>query len=219
MHTIQKLLIKRLIKENNQRYSTLTKGFDSDDNVVFHLKQLQSLGLITKAADIYTITFDGIKKTQEFDINNLSELIPKPLVIGFVCEYEGKYILKTHDNAKEPYFNLPNGRPYHNAKLQDELKRILNEELGSNFTYEPMIFDSLHMKDVTNTEGKLIFSDAFVVYNVKLKQIGDLQPNMKLLSIEEIEKLDNRWNEVDMCILRKEWKIYSEYFQISNYVL
>ena len=75
------------------------------------------------------------------------------------------------------------------------------------------------MKDVTNTEGKLIFSDAFVVYNVKLKQLGNLQPNMKLLSIEEIEKLDNRWKEIDMCILRKEWEIYSEYSQISNYVL
>jgi hypothetical protein len=61
MHQIQKVLLKRLSLQNNQRYSSLTKGYDFENNVIFHLKQLINNNFIEKKDNLYYITAMGIK--------------------------------------------------------------------------------------------------------------------------------------------------------------
>ena len=48
MHEVQKILLKRLSQQNDQRYSTLTRDYDYEDNIVFHLKKLITDGFVIK---------------------------------------------------------------------------------------------------------------------------------------------------------------------------
>ena len=201
------------------RFSELTNGYNADDNVVFHLKKLIDQGYIKKESNVYKLTVEGVKKTNEYDWKNLVELGSKPLFVGFIVECNDMYLIKKHDQADTQFYNLPNGKPYHDKDIRDELVRLSKQEMNIEAEKVDFNFDSFHIKNIVTSENKLLFSDAFVVYKLKVNEISKVPENLLLLHKSEIVKLSNRWIEIDYCILRKNWENYLEYTQTSNYIL
>ncbi len=225
MHTLQKLLIVRLINDNGQNYSTLTKGYDADDNVVFHLKKLQENGYIKKENDKYYITAEGVKLVNSFYRVNLKENAFKMVYVGFVCENNGEFLLKYHDKAKISFYNLPSGAPMFEKPIDTELTRLFLVETGVEINQNRFEFDSFHLKTVKTTKGEVIFDDGFVVYRVVVtneeRQEMQFDKNFMWKSKKEIENIKEtqKWPEVDICILRKGWNVYNSYTVISDYHL
>ena len=73
MHQIQKILLKRLSQNKGLRYADLTRNYDYEDNVVFHLKQLHDKSYISKKNNLYFINPSGLKMLYKFEINDLSD--------------------------------------------------------------------------------------------------------------------------------------------------
>jgi len=222
MHTLQKLLITRLVTQNGLSYSALTKGYDAEDNIVFHLKQLVSKGFFEKKQDKYFLTAAGISTLNTFQKTDLQDNPFKMTFVGFICSCETTFLLKAH-KSDSPFYNLPSGSPLFGENLQTALSRIFYDISGINVAYEDFIFDSLHMKTVRTTTGETFFDDAFVVYQV---EISESQKDKMLsnqdyvwLHKDEIANLEHEWPEIDYCILRKNWEIYKVYDVICDYIL
>lgn len=222
MNTLQKLLITRLVKDNGVSYSKLTSGYDSEDNIAFHLKQLLSKGLIEKREDKYFITVQGLNTLTTFQKTDLQENTFKMFFVGFVCKCEDSYLIKVH-NTEKPFYNLPSGSPLFGEKLEDSLSRIFNQETGIYVESNNFEYDSLHLKTVKTKDGEVIFDDAFGIYRVNItkeqKEKMHLNNGNTWLKIIEIEKLNNKWIEVDYCVLRNDWESYKTYDVICDYVL
>lgn len=223
MHTLQKLLITRLVKQNGLAYSALTKGYDSEDNVVFHLKQLLTKGFVEKRDDRYFLTLEGVTKLSTFQKTDLQDNSFKMMFFGFVCEYDGAFLIKPHKNSSEPFYNLPSGSPLFGEKLEDALSRTFYEEAGINVPFDNFKFNSLHLKTVKTNDEKILFDDAFIAYNVTItkeqKDEMELKKGSVWMEKQEIEKLDNKWPEIGMCIFKEDWKVYSVYDVTCNYIL
>lgn len=222
MHTLQKLLITRLVKQNGLTYTDLTKGYDSEDNIVFHLKQLLSKGYIEKKDDRYFLTPEGVTTLTTFQKTDLQDNSFKMAFFGFICECGGSYLVTPHKNVSETFFNLPSGSPLFGEKPEDALPRTFYEETGINIPFDNFKFDSLHLKTVKTKEGKVLFDDVFIVYVVVVtepqKSSMELRKGSTWLTKAEIEKISDKWPEIDMCILRKDWKAYSNYDVFCNYI-
>ena len=106
MHLVQKLLIKRLVEENGRSYSSLTKGYDSKDNIAFHLKQLISGNLIEKRDDQYYITPEGINILNTFQKTDLQDNSFKMFFVGIVCRCGEEYLIKPHTNTKDIFYSI-----------------------------------------------------------------------------------------------------------------
>ena len=223
MHTLQKLLIKRLVEENGRIYSSLTKGYASEDNIAFHLKQLTAEDLIEKRDDKYFITPKGINALREFQKTDLQDNKFKMFFVGFVCKCGDEYLIKPHKNAKDIFYNLPSGSPLFGEKLEEALPRIFYEETNVHVPYTGFTFDSLHMKTVKTVQREILFDDAFAVYTVTIteaqKAVMVLNKGCEWLNKSSIERLLNRWPEIDYCVLRKDCEVYKEYSVTSDYVL
>ncbi len=223
MHTLQKLLITRLINENGQKFSELTRGYDSDDNIVFHIKKLIDKGYVEKRDNQYFITSEGIKTVNSFYKVTLKENVFKMVYVGFICEHNKRFLLKYHTNTKIPFYNLPGGIPLFGESMQKALPRIFRLETGVDIDYDRFEFDSLHMKTVKSRAGEVLFDDGFIVYKVSVSQQerDDIMSDKNLVwkSKNEITKLTEKWPEIDICILKKDWKTYNEYEVVSDYHL
>lgn len=223
MHTLQKLLITRLVKENGLNYSVLTKGYDAEDNIAFHLKQLTSKGLVEKRNDRYFLTAEGVNTLNSFQKTDLQDNAFKMTYVGYICLCGDSVLIKPHKNASEIFYNLPSGSPLFAEDLNDALTRIFYEETDINLPYESFSFDSLHMKTIKAKNGKVLFDDAFVVYKVEVSE--DQKTKMKLKkgcewkTLKEIENLDNKWPEIDQCVLRRDWEVYKKYTVVCDYIL
>src|SRR3989304_7271060 len=113
MHNLQKILLKRLSLQNNQRYGTLTHGYNFYDNIVFHLKQLLLNHFIVKEKGVYIITPAGIKEISKYDSLKLNDKGVKTFFIGFLCrDKDHNYLIKAHPGARINFYNLPCGKPY-----------------------------------------------------------------------------------------------------------
>ncbi len=224
MHQVQKALLARLTQGNGQKYSQLTRGYDFEDNVVFHLKKLETDGLIEKDSGLYKITAKGIKEIYDLGLPDLDYPGKKLFFCGFVVsDTMGNYLVKGHPTAKENFYNLPSGRPRFGEDMNLSLTRIFLESTGIKIDGHRFEFLSLHTKIVKDTEGEIMFDDAQAIFKVEVSSLE--KEKMKLIkeiewySKEEIIKLPNCWPEIKMSILNNDIKPYSSYEVISDYKL
>lgn len=223
MHTLQKLLITRLLKDNGLNFANLTRGYDAEDNIVFHLKQLVTKGYVEKKKERYYLTAEGVSTVNTFQKTDLQDNHFKMAFVGFICESNGKYLIKPHSNAVETFYNLPSGSPLFGEDLVESLQRTFYQETDLHLSGELFTFDSLHMKTLKTTDGSILFDDAFIAYNVDLTNVPldkmMLKKGCVWLSVDEIKNLANKWPEIDLCILRQNWEVYKKYTIISDYIL
>ncbi len=223
MHETQKILLKRLLTQNGQRYSSLTVGYDFDDNVVFHLKQLINKGLMKKEADKYLITLEGIKVITDYDLLTIEDTGYKTFFVGFLCNFGDKYLIKEHPTETTNFYNLPSGKPRFGESIDIALIRTFESNTGITLNKKDFKFRSLHLKTVKTSLGETLFDDAFTIYTVEInqkqKERMKLHKQISWKSIGEIQKLSNRWPEIDICILKNDSSPYLSYELKSDYIL
>lgn len=224
MHKIQKILLKRLVVQNNQRYSTLTRGYDFEDNIVFHLNQLYNKKLINKSNGIYSITLDGVKMIAGYDPVELEDRGIKTFFVGFLCsDNDNNYLIKSHPNSNSDFYNLPSGKPFFGENINDSLVRLFHLNTGVKLYPEDFQFVSLHLKTIKSSLGEIIFDDAFCIYSIQIepdqKRSMTLYNGVEWKSVNEIEVLSNKWPEIDICIVQKDLATYKSYIHQSDYIL
>lgn len=223
MHDLQKILLKRLLGQSKQRYASLARGYDYDDNIVFHLRQLTAKELISKNGQEYAITAKGVKEITKYDLSGLADTGFKTFFVGFVCEYQGRFLIKEHPAGVVNFYNLPSGKPQFGEQIDEALSRILFERTGIKLGTEAFTFRGLHLKTVKTSAGEVLFDDAFAVYDVALDEKS--AKGMKLAGtilwadVASIQKLPNRWPEIDLCILQDNRLPYQAYEFTSDYIL
>lgn len=223
MHKIQKIILKRLIDKNRQRYNQLVKDYTSDDNINYHLNKLLDLGLIQKRSRYYFITRSGLKVSGEYSLDDLEEKKYKTLYIGFVCFYKDKYILRGRKSGSCQFYKLPGGKPVYGKPHYDEVERLFAKATSLKLPKKRFTHDSIHFKLQLTSQGKILFDDTLIVYKVKLTE-GEyhkavLRKNNYWFSKKQIRNLKHRWPEINMCILRKNWKPICEYSFVSDYII
>ena len=222
MHQLQKILLKRLLVENGQKYSTLTQGYNFEENVVFHLKQLVSSGFIEKLRDKYYITANGTKAITTYDLGTLENMGFKTFFLGFLCRFEDEYLLKEHLSGKLAFYNLPSDKPRFGEKIEDALVRAFHEISDVKLSPESFVYVSLHLKTIKTSYNETLFDDAFAIYEVTIKEtIKDkmkLNNNIKWFSTSEIKKLKSRWPEIDYLIIDGDKSDLKSYQFVSDYL-
>lgn len=222
MHQIQKVLLKRLATTNNQRYADLTRDYNFEDNVVFHLKKLVESGFVVKENIQYSITAKGIKAIYEYELSDLSSPGVKTFFCGFiVTDGLGNFLVKGHPSAKVNFYNLPSGRPKFGQSMEQELPRLFLENAGIIIEAKRFLYTTLHSKIVKTKDGEDLFDDGQAIYRVGIGEVEKSQ--MKLLegvewvSRKQLKLLQNCWPEIKMCLLDKVIQPYASYEIISNY--
>jgi len=224
MHELQKLLLWRLFKQGDLNYASLTKDYDFEDNVVFHLKQLEKNKLIKKRESHYSITTRGIKEIAKYEPNNLKHKGLKTFFVGLFCEgTTGELLLKEHPHARNNFYNLPNGKPHFGEDINQSLVRIFKSNCGIELSKERFSFLSLHLKTIQTSNNETLFDDAFTIYQIKLtqKEINSLKltPEISWYSKEEVKEIENKWPEVNFCLNTNKQVPYLAYKYTSDYIL
>lgn len=224
MHNLQKVLLKRLQFNNNQRFGTLTKGYDYDDNVIFHLNKLLANEYVAKSNGIYSITSLGLKEAVNYELPDLSDNGSKSLFIGFNCvDGLGNWLVKSHPNAKIDFYNLPSGKPYFGEEIDKALVRTFKVNTNIDVSASNFQFSGLHLKTIINSESEVIFDDAFCLYSIEVN--SEQKAKMTLIeglmwkSVAEIKLLTNKWPEIDRVILGENKLQYQVYTHTSDYIL
>lgn len=217
MHQIQKILLKRLLDKNGQKYSQLTADYDFEENIVFHLKQLINNSFVAKKDNIYTLTAEGVKKAKE------EETGLKMFFLGFLCENNGKFLLREHTEGQTKFYNLPSGKPQFGEKIKDALIRAFFDLMGLKLEPNNFQYLSLHLKTIKTSQNQVLFDDAFAIYRVIVSdqqaKKTKLKDGIKWFSLEEIKNLPNCWPEINLCILKKDISPYLTYQFTSDYIL
>lgn len=223
MHKIQKIILKRLLVKNKQKYSELTKGYNFEDNIVFHLKQLTNQGYIEKQGTEYQITTSGVKTITNFDLDSLDDTGFKTFFLGFICKCGDEYLLKEHKNENQTFYNLPSGKPNFGENIEDSLIRTFRENTNLELNVKDFKYISLHLKTVKTPIGETLFDDAFAVYEVNIteeqKEKVNLHKNIKWFSLKEIKKLSNCWPEINILLIKKDFTNYLTYSFKTSYTL
>lgn len=223
MHDVQKILLKRLLLQNKQKYSSLTKGYDYEDNVVFHLKQLNINGYIQKMDYYYQITAKGVKKITSYDLATIEDSGFKTFFLGFLCSFADLYLIKEHNTGNNNFNNLPSGKPTFGEPINGALIRTFANNTGIKLKPDKFKFLTLHLKTIKTSKGEALFDDAFAIYQVNIsksdKERMQLPKQINWKSIEEIKRLNNPWPEIDIIILKKDLTLYQVYEFISDYIL
>lgn len=223
MHTTQKILLSRLLASGKLSFASLTHDYDYEDNVVFHLKQLRAKQYIDKSESHYEITRGGIKAITHYDLPTLDDTGYKTVIIGFLCEYEGSYLIKEHPQAGVNFYNLPSGKPHFGEPIERALQRSFMDICGLELNTSAFTFTSLHLKTVKASGGDVLFDDAFAIYHVALtgndQKKFDLPGSIHWMTKEQISTLSNRWPELDICILQNNAVPYRAYTFVSDYIL
>jgi hypothetical protein len=219
MHPKQKLIISRLVFDNGLKYSHLAQDFEYEDKLPYHLKQLLKYEYISKKEDWYHLTTKGLKFSASFNLNTLEDRMDQVAYIGLICEYKGKYLL--HKKIAEPAFSwyeLIGGRPYAGEPLEEACKRILHCETSISSRF---IYNSLHHRTLLTKSDEILFDNALMIFDVKLNDDEfeklQLAPNNFWFSVEEIESIENKYPEIDICVLKKDWKPFCEYEFVSGF--
>jgi len=223
MHDIQKILLKRLLHQNSQKYSTLTVGYNFEDNIVFHLKQLISHKLIGKLNGNYVITAEGVKTITQYDLTTIKDLGFKTFFIGFLCNFEDQYLIKEHPTEHSNFYNLPSGKPRFGEPIDIALVRTFEENTGIILKPSDFRYKSLHLKTVKTSDGEVLFDDAFAIYqvnvNLQQKDFMKLHKQISWKSTKNIKSLNDRWPEIDLMVIQKDQMEYRAYEFFSNYIL
>lgn len=222
MHKIQKIILKRLLNDKKQRYSVLTRGYNYENNIVFHLKQLIGKGLISKESNYYLPTASGIKQVMKYNMSLLEDIGFKSFLFGFLCECEGKYLIKSHPQASKDFYNLPSGQPRFGESTEDALVRSFYNNTGVKIKSSSFNFLSLHIKTIKTSSGEVLFDDAFAIYkttvNKEQKEKMKLHKQISWMTLDEIKKLNNKWSEINI-IIEKNTSPYKTYTFTSDYIL
>lgn len=223
MHQIQKIILKRLSQNNGLRYADLTRNYDYEDNIVFHLKQLQNESYVSKKDNLYFITPTGLKSIYEFELNDLSDPGVKRYFIGLVIvDSQGNYLIKSHPSATQNFYNLPSGWPWFGESMNDAFVRIAKNNIGITIDPKTVQFVSLHSKTVKTSDNEVLFDEGFAIFKITIsdsqKSKLKLLESISWMSVNDIKKLENRWPELDLCILNIP-KPYESYSFISDYLL
>jgi len=223
MHEIQKIVLKRLLVQNKQRYSVLTVGYDFEDNIVFHLKQLISKGLVKKDNDKYLITIDGVKAITDYDLPTIEDTGYKTFFIGFLCNFGDEFLIKEHPTGTTNFYNLPSGKPKFGEAIGNALTRTFEANTGIVLSENKFEFQSLHLKTIQTSQREVLFDDAFAIYkigiNIEQKEKMRLHKQVSWKSLEKIKKLSNRWPEINITILQGNHSPYLVYEFTSDYIL
>jgi hypothetical protein len=222
MHIIQRTFLKRLKIKNGLTFSSITKDYNSENNAVFHLNQLLNKNLISKQNNKYYLTANGVQEIPTFHLSTLKEINNKAFVIAFLCTYSDQILIKKHTNGNSISYKLPANRPFFGENINIALTRIFYEITGlelpsTNFTYH-----NLHLMTMTNSKKEVVFDDAVGVYTVPIIQKDFTQIKLKnglmWVNKNQISRLKNKWPEIDICILKKNWQPYQVYSFSSNYI-
>lgn len=224
MHTLQKVLLKRLKQQNKLRYADLTRGYDFEDNIVFHLRQLINLGLIFKAEKFYSLTINGMQEAAKLEGEIPEVVAVKTFFIGYVCDDgQENYLVKSHPSAKPNFYNLPNVKPHFGEEINDALIRGFAANTGLEILAERFNYLNLHLKTIVTTTGEVLFDDAMAMYQVTVtaeeKEQMKLMENVEWVSKNEISALSNKWPEIDLCIVEEPMTGCLAYQIDSNYTL
>lgn len=223
MHKTQKILLRKLLAEGKQKYSVLTQGYSYEDNVVFHLKQLVNNKFITKKDSYYSLTRLGVNKITSYDLTLLEDTGFKSFLVGFLCDCRGKYLIKSHPQAEEDFFNFPSGQPRFGEHIDDALVRIFKFNTGIAISPENFRFLSIHLKTIKSKTGEVIFDDVFAIYGAKITKVQKekmkLHEQIHWMSLEQIKNLKNCWPEIDIAVIKKDKRSYISYEFTSDYIL
>lgn len=223
LHDTQKILLKRLYLQNNRRYGELTRGYDYEDNIAFHLKQLIEKGLVTKKSGLYSLTAPGVKAITGYHLPDLNAVGAKTLIVGFLCHYQNLFLIKEHPHAKENFYNLPSGKPVFGENIETALVDTFSGYTSLRIDPKSFFLLSLHLKTVKTSEAEILFDDAFAIYQITLDttQYEQVKPanNALWITKDDLAKLPNRWPELDICILKNDKSPYLAYDFISDYIL
>jgi len=223
MHYVQKILLKRLLTQNGQKYSILTLGYNFEDNIVFHLKQLINNGFVKKNGHAYIITAEGVKTITRYDLTTIEDTGFKTFFVGFLCNFNAQYLIKEHSVKHGNFYNLPSGKPRFGEPIEKALVRAFEENTGAILKPNDFQYQSLHLKTVKTSSGDILFDDAFAIYKVNInrsqKKAMRLNKHIGWRGVEEIRSLPNRWPEIDICILNRNKMPYLCYEVVSDYIL
>ncbi|MBP9817164.1 hypothetical protein KBC75_00220 [Candidatus Shapirobacteria bacterium] len=224
MHEIQKTILARLVNKNGQKYSNLTRGYDFEDNIVFHLKQLSKEALIEKSQDKYKITPKGLREIYSLGLPDLDFPRKKLFFCGLVItDGAGNFLIKEHPMAKVNFYNLPSGDPRFGEKIEESLVRIFEKNTDLKVTSDKFSFVSLHLKITKTPAGEVLFDDGQAIYKIEVsmgeKEKMKLDDGVVWSSQKQIKEMENCWPEVKMCILDKTILPYASYEVISDYKL
>jgi len=223
LHDTQKILLKRLYLRNHQRYGELTHGYDYEDNVAFHLKQLLEKGFIIKGDGIYSLTTSGLQEVAGYNLPDLTEAGVKTFFVGLLINYQDKYLIKQHPQAKENFYNFPSRKPIFGESIETALTKTLSKYTGLETQPENFSFLSLHLKTIKTSENEVLFDDAFAIYQITLtpSQYAQIKltNNAVWVAKNELVQLPYRWPELDICILKEDKTPYMAYDFVSDYIL
>lgn len=221
MTTIQKQLISRLVAENGLSFKALANGYDSDDNVVYHIKHLISLDLISKRNSKYYLTQKGLIKSVDLDLDNLEEKKYKIFYVSFICNYEDKYLLRSKKYLDKMVLRLIGNKPFFGETEQEYLDRIFNTETGLNLPTSRFKFNSCHLKMQKTEKDSVLFDNIMYVYKVTLSskefELVKIRENNLWMNKREIRKIKNIWPELKISILNKSTSKFYNYEFKSNY--
>jgi hypothetical protein len=225
MHETQKTLLRRLVGKDTLNFTQLASGYDSEDNIVFHLKQLVNKQLIKKSKSVYFLTPDGLRESGKFDKQNLADRSFKNVFLCFIISKDGKYLLREHKSETGVFYKFPGAKPFFGETMSETRVRLFNEELSilkSNFTPR-FVYFGIHFKVQKTSTGQVLFDDAFPFYEVNLDEVDEanivLKKQNKWFSKEEIKKLEGKWPEIDICLFEGDSARYREYSFVNDYNL
>jgi hypothetical protein len=218
LHSKQVKILKKLSKSNGKKFSELGRGFDFDDKFPYHLKQLIKNQFIYKKEELYFITKEGMQASMFYDTETFEPLSFKHVHIGLVLEFESKFLIHAKDTGREVFHYFPRGKILFGETTGVACLRILTKEAGiekANFEYI-----STHLKRQRTSSGKLLFDNAWLFFKVKdFDSTFNLQEKNTFMSLDEIEKLPNKWPEIDLILFKEEIQPFCEYDFVCDYNL
>lgn len=201
MNLVQKTLIKRLVLKNGLRYSQLTKSYDYEDNVAYHLKQLREKGFITKDKNTYFLTPKGLKISGSFELHSLEEQEYVTLYVGLLAFYKNTVCLR---NKGKLLYRIPGDKPKLGECKKSYIKRISNKEFGFSISDKNVILNSIQFKTNITSSKKVLFDNVLVVYSLEIdekeyKQCR-LRSENKWVRTDSLGKIKNVWPEVNVAV-------------------
>lgn len=225
MHTIQKNLLRRLVGRDDLTFARLTEGYTSDDNVVFHVKQLIQREFIKKVEQRYILTATGLRESGKFDKVTLEDKEFKNIFIGFIISHGEKYMLREHTSINGTFYKFPGAKPFLGEDMAVARVRLLQEEFEilNAIPYPETEYFGIHFKIQKTSRDKVLFDDALTLYKVDVSAFAEedlqLKKHNRWFSKEEISMLSGKWPEIDFCIFDPNNAHYKEYSFINDYNL
>lgn len=224
MHQTQKVILKRLSDRNGQKYSEVTKGYDFEDNIVFHLKKLMENNFVEKRDEKYFVTPAGTTEIHNYELSDLSNPGFKTFFVGIIVDDGNEnYLIKSHPSAQVNFYNLPSCKPHFGERIEDLMNRMFLENTGVVINMARFSFVTIHNKMIKTTTGEILFDDGQAIFKVTINQTEKermkLMENVRWYSKEEIVNLPNCWPEIEKCVLRKSREVFEAYEIVSDYKL